>query len=153
LLKHRWWCAVNHQAAVAAALVEAWCEGELAEASHCKDCCCARSWAALGITDYTGKSIPEQIADLRAKLAEAKKAYRMLWEEKVDIQSQVEARILEAQAERDAIAVEIALNDVAEVTGAQVGDEVKVELEGDEIRYFKNGELIATKPIAKAAFL
>jgi len=41
---------------------------------HCKDCCCARSWAALGITGYTGKSIPEHIEALRAALAEAQKA-------------------------------------------------------------------------------
>jgi len=32
---------------------------------HCKDCCCARSWEALGISEYTGKSIPEHIAALR----------------------------------------------------------------------------------------
>jgi hypothetical protein len=36
--------------------------------NHCKDCCCARSWKALGITAYTGKSIPEHIADLRAEV-------------------------------------------------------------------------------------
>jgi hypothetical protein len=28
---------------------------------HCSDCCCARSWKALGISEYTGKSIPEHI--------------------------------------------------------------------------------------------
>ena len=28
-------------------------------AEHCKDCCCARSWRALGIDSYTGESIPE----------------------------------------------------------------------------------------------
>lgn len=39
---------------------------------HCKDCCCARSWAALGITEYTGKSIPEHIKSLHAELAELK---------------------------------------------------------------------------------
>ena len=36
------------------------------ETNHCKDCCCARSWKALGITDYTGKSICEHISELRA---------------------------------------------------------------------------------------
>ncbi len=36
--------------------------------SHCRDCCCARSWKALGITEYTGKSIPEHIEQLRAAL-------------------------------------------------------------------------------------
>ncbi len=34
--------------------------------NHCKDCCCARCWEALGITKYTGKSIPEHIAELVA---------------------------------------------------------------------------------------
>jgi hypothetical protein len=38
---------------------------------HCKDCCCARSWKALGITEYTGLSIPEHIERLRAQLAKA----------------------------------------------------------------------------------
>jgi hypothetical protein len=35
---------------------------------HCKDCCCARSWKALGITEYTGLSIPEHILRLREAL-------------------------------------------------------------------------------------
>lgn len=37
------------------------------QSEHCKDCCCARSWAALGITKYTGKSIPEHIEELRQR--------------------------------------------------------------------------------------
>jgi len=40
----------------------------VSEEEHCKDCCCARSWKALGITEYTGKSIPEHIEELRSKL-------------------------------------------------------------------------------------
>jgi hypothetical protein len=36
---------------------------------HCKDCCCAQSWAALGISEYNGKSIVENIIDLKAQLA------------------------------------------------------------------------------------
>jgi hypothetical protein len=35
---------------------------------HCKDCCCARAWKALGITEYTGLSIPEHIEQLRKQL-------------------------------------------------------------------------------------
>lgn len=27
-----------------------------AQTSHCKDCCCARAWEALGVKEYTGKS-------------------------------------------------------------------------------------------------
>lgn len=46
------------------------------EQNHCRDCCCARSWKALGITEYTGHSIPEHIerlvADRGALLALAK---------------------------------------------------------------------------------
>jgi len=34
---------------------------------HCRDCCCARSWNALGITKYTGQSIPEHIQALRER--------------------------------------------------------------------------------------
>ncbi len=45
----------------------------LAEAHHCKWCCCARSWAALGVLDSKGMSIPEHIDELRAKLAEAER--------------------------------------------------------------------------------
>lgn len=41
---------------------------------HCKDCCCARSWKALGIESYTGKSIPEEITALKTKLAVAREA-------------------------------------------------------------------------------
>lgn len=41
--------------------------------NHCKDCCCARSWEALGITEYTGKSIPEHVAELTAQLEEMKR--------------------------------------------------------------------------------
>lgn len=36
--------------------------------SHCVDCCCAQSWKALGVTKYTGLSIPEHIERLRAAL-------------------------------------------------------------------------------------
>ena len=40
-------------------------EIERLRAGHCADCCCARSWEALGISEYTGKSIPEEITHLR----------------------------------------------------------------------------------------
>ena len=40
----------------------------MSEENHCKDCCCARSWKALGIYEYTGKSIVEHIEDLRSQL-------------------------------------------------------------------------------------
>jgi hypothetical protein len=32
--------------------------------THCHDCCCAQSWIALGVTEYTGLSIPEHIEQL-----------------------------------------------------------------------------------------
>ena len=37
---------------------------------HCRDCCCARSWKALGIFEYTGRSIPEHIKQLRLEREE-----------------------------------------------------------------------------------
>lgn len=49
---------------------------------HCKDCCCAQSRKALGVTEYTGKSIPEHIAALRAQnaeLVEALSGMTALW--------------------------------------------------------------------------
>jgi len=52
---------------------------------HCQDCCCARSWKALGINEYTGLSIPEHIERLREDndalrhdLDEAKARYERL---------------------------------------------------------------------------
>lgn len=44
---------------------------------HCQDCCCARSWKALGITDYTGLSIPEHIERLRNALLKAVEAVQV----------------------------------------------------------------------------
>ena len=35
--------------------------------NHCEDCCCARSWEALGIDTYTGRSIPEEIERVTAR--------------------------------------------------------------------------------------
>ena len=43
------------------------------EAQHCKDCCCARSWNALSVTEYTGKSIPEHITELIAEVRRLRK--------------------------------------------------------------------------------
>jgi hypothetical protein len=37
------------------------------ETNHCVDCCCARSWKALGNPGYTGESIPEHIDKLKAQ--------------------------------------------------------------------------------------
>ena len=47
-------------------------ESLYAEENHCKDCCCAQSWKALGVTEYTGKSIPEHIQELKQELFELK---------------------------------------------------------------------------------
>lgn len=59
--------------AIAAALAQV-CEAE--RSAHCKDCCCARSWEALGVNSYTGMSIVEHIEQLRAKLAAAENSAR-----------------------------------------------------------------------------
>ncbi len=42
--------------------------------NHCKDCCCAQSWKALGITEYTGMSIPEHIERLTAEVEKLRRA-------------------------------------------------------------------------------
>lgn len=42
------------------------------KANHCRDCCCAQAWQALGVSEYDGKSIPEHITELREELAALK---------------------------------------------------------------------------------
>lgn len=56
-------------ATTAAQMRQAAEELERLQYRHCTDCCCARSWRALGLEDapYTGKSIPEHISELRAE--------------------------------------------------------------------------------------
>jgi hypothetical protein len=48
---------------------------ELFRNRHCEDCCCAQSWEALGIKEYTGMSIPEHISELKRELFELKGGY------------------------------------------------------------------------------
>ena len=45
---------------------------------HCIDCCCARSWTALRVTKYDGKSISEHIDALVASNAELVAALEIL---------------------------------------------------------------------------
>lgn len=56
--------------------------------AHCKDCCCAQSWKALGVCEYTGKSIPEHIEQLREDLRQCAEALRhaqtILIDEQID---------------------------------------------------------------------
>jgi hypothetical protein len=40
--------------------------------NHCRDCCCARAWKALGFSEYTGKSIVEHIELLKGEVAALK---------------------------------------------------------------------------------
>jgi hypothetical protein len=47
---------------------------------HCDDCCCARSWDALGIIQMDGKSIPEHIAALRARMEDVEGMGRIMHE-------------------------------------------------------------------------
>ena len=42
-------------------------ENQRLKTGHCSDCCCARSWKALGVDKYDGKSIPEHIEQLHAE--------------------------------------------------------------------------------------
>ncbi len=46
--------------------------------NHCHDCCCARSWKALGDPEYDGNSIDEHIATLRAQLDAAREVVGVL---------------------------------------------------------------------------
>ena len=58
---------------------------EFVRRGHCKDCCCARAWEALGVAAYTGMSIPEHIERLRAELVEARRdAERYRWLKSVE---------------------------------------------------------------------
>ena len=41
---------------------------ELEGMTHCRDCCCARAWEALGVRTYSGLSIVEHITRLRQQL-------------------------------------------------------------------------------------
>lgn len=43
---------------------------------HCKDCCCARSWNALGGQTIPGGSIPQHIEELVSELAALREAVR-----------------------------------------------------------------------------
>lgn len=60
---------------------------------HCKDCCCTRSWKALGITEYTGKSIAEHIEELRKlkpEIVELEKTKEALWFVRTKVISNIE---------------------------------------------------------------
>ena len=45
-----------------------------AKAHPCRDCCCARSWQALGVAEHTGLSIPEHIEGLKVRVEQAEAA-------------------------------------------------------------------------------
>jgi len=47
---------------------------------HCLDCCCARAWEALCVTEYTGRSIPEEIERLQNLAGQRYRA----WESALD---------------------------------------------------------------------
>lgn len=67
--------------------------------SHCCDCCCARSWKALGITEFTGKSIPEHIEHLRNLIGRLHDELRMV-EYDCDPSKRVTDMLEEAEAAR-----------------------------------------------------
>ena len=50
--------------------------GYVKKSEHCKDCCCAKSWEALGIKEFTGLSIPEEIQKLKKELFELSGGFR-----------------------------------------------------------------------------
>lgn len=74
---HSHGCAATYRPAVAAKLREQ-------ANAHCVDCCCARSWKALGITEYTGQGIPEHIIQLKQRIERLEAALKGLlgcWDE------------------------------------------------------------------------
>ena len=50
-------------------------------AEHCQDCCCARSWKALGVTDSKGLSIPEHIMAMRSEIERERIGARKTFDE------------------------------------------------------------------------
>lgn len=44
--------------------------------AHCKDCCCARAWQALGVKEYDGLSIPEHIKKLKERIFELEGGFK-----------------------------------------------------------------------------
>jgi len=78
------------------------------EAEHCKDCCCARSWRALGVMEYTGKSIPEYIDDLKAerddKLEVERQSIIVLSDMVVDKEAEIEHWKLNCLSKDDELA-------------------------------------------------
>ncbi len=59
---------------------------------HCRDCCCARSWKALGISEYTGNSIPEHISGLRTKASRLQEALKRITDYPAGAESLLEIR-------------------------------------------------------------
>lgn len=92
---------------------------------HCKDCCCAQAWEALGVTEYTGESIPEYIKKTVAERDEAQKNYAFMVDraanEKLDGYRALGARA--AAAENLADDLRRRLRGVAQVLIAEVGAE------------------------------
>lgn len=68
---------------------------------HCKDCCCARIWKALGVESYTGLSIWEHVEKMREERDAARQAAQTHWDER-----QKETRELEAEIDRLRAALE-----------------------------------------------
>jgi len=48
------------------------------ETNHCVDCCCARSWKALGNPSYNGESIHEHIDRLVAENIALREALKVI---------------------------------------------------------------------------
>ena len=65
--------------------------------NHCEDCCCAKSWEALGIDTYTGRSIPEEIELLSSKNSILRRDFA----ERGQIIKRLEAQVERLQSVRD----------------------------------------------------
>ncbi len=68
-------------------------------AEHCQDCCCARSWKALGVTDSKGLSIPEHIMAMRSEIERERIGARKTFDEFYATIKALRADVARLQAE------------------------------------------------------
>jgi uncharacterized small protein (DUF1192 family) len=68
-------------------------------AEHCQDCCCARSWKALGVTDSKGLSIPEHIMAMRSEIERERIGARKTFDEFYATIKALRAEVTRLQAE------------------------------------------------------
>ena len=94
-------------------------------AEHCQDCCCARSWKALGVTDSKGLSIPEHIMAMRSEIERERIGARKTFDE-------FYATIKALRAEVNALHIRVRDLVLDGVTLAEEGARLQAELAKSE---------------------